>query len=121
MQAAQDKTKGGPGGEKLWSRRIASWFLAWRWLEGNRATGPPGATGGHEVPKGHPRPRITCRVGCLMVGFVSGAEWGRSEEHTSELQSRLHLVCRLLLEKKKNQRRYRPLAKLTTVVTKTTT
>src|SRR2546429_1443697 len=29
---------------------------------------------------------------------------GRSEEHTSELQSRLHLVCRLLLEKKKNNR-----------------
>src|SRR2546422_6880821 len=27
---------------------------------------------------------------------------GRSEEHTSELQSRLHLVCRLLLEKKKD-------------------
>src|SRR2546422_11042633 len=35
------------------------------------------------------------------------ARWGsrswRSEEHTSELQSRLHLVCRLLLEKKKKQ------------------
>src|SRR2546422_6030253 len=32
---------------------------------------------------------------------------GRSEEHTSELQSRLHLVCRLLLEKKKkNHIRY---------------
>src|SRR2546422_8419758 len=30
----------------------------------------------------------------------------RSEEHTSELQSRLHLVCRLLLEKKK---RYQPI------------
>src|SRR2546422_5374389 len=29
-------------------------------------------------------------------------EQQRSEEHTSELQSRLHLVCRLLLEKKKN-------------------
>src|SRR5256884_928342 len=28
--------------------------------------------------------------------------WARSEEHTSELQSRLHLVCRLLLEKKKH-------------------
>src|SRR5687768_18097148 len=28
----------------------------------------------------------------------------RSEEHTSELQSRLHLVCRLLLEKKKRRR-----------------
>src|SRR2546429_5609819 len=31
----------------------------------------------------------------------------RSEEHTSELQSRLHLVCRLLLEKKNNRRRAR--------------
>src|SRR2546422_8474891 len=30
----------------------------------------------------------------------------RSEEHTSELQSRLHLVCRLLLEKKKTKRYY---------------
>src|SRR3989442_11838157 len=29
----------------------------------------------------------------------------RSEEHTSELQSRPHLVCRLLLEKKKHQKR----------------
>src|SRR2546429_4530168 len=33
-------------------------------------------------------------------GFYE-SEKGRSEEHTSELQSRLHLVCRLLLEKKK--------------------
>src|SRR2546422_7662961 len=32
----------------------------------------------------------------------SRISWNRSEEHTSELQSRLHLVCRLLLEKKKN-------------------
>src|SRR2546422_7147413 len=31
----------------------------------------------------------------------------RSEEHTSELQSRLHLVCRLLLEKKKKLQLYR--------------
>src|SRR5687768_18253217 len=30
---------------------------------------------------------------------------GRSEEHTSELQSRLHLVCRLLLEKKKKKKK----------------
>src|SRR2546422_2700242 len=35
-----------------------------------------------------------------VVPVVGGR--GRSEEHTSELQSRLHLVCRLLLEKKKN-------------------
>src|SRR2546422_8243351 len=33
--------------------------------------------------------------------FTRSPSMGRSEEHTSELQSRLHLVCRLLLEKKK--------------------
>src|SRR2546429_7081440 len=32
------------------------------------------------------------------------AQKKRSEEHTSELQSRLHLVCRLLLEKKKHKK-----------------
>src|SRR5204863_9937597 len=32
--------------------------------------------------------------------------WGRSEEHTSELQSRRDLVCRLLLEKKKSPARF---------------
>src|SRR2546422_2866253 len=36
-----------------------------------------------------------------MARFVLILERARSEEHTSELQSRLHLVCRLLLEKKK--------------------
>src|SRR5687768_17900527 len=35
------------------------------------------------------------------TGCSSPRRWSRSEEHTSELQSRLHLVCRLLLEKKK--------------------
>src|SRR2546429_5581020 len=34
---------------------------------------------------------------------TDAVKW-RSEEHTSELQSRLHLVCRLLLEKKNNKR-----------------
>src|SRR2546422_7950561 len=41
----------------------------------------------------------------MAAGFECGiqfADW-RSEEHTSELQSRLHLVCRLLLEKKKKR------------------
>src|SRR5690554_4150482 len=33
--------------------------------------------------------------------------WTRSEEHTSELQSRPHLVCRLLLEKKKTWQRHK--------------
>src|SRR2546422_5614190 len=36
----------------------------------------------------------------LVLGAVPAT---RSEEHTSELQSRLHLVCRLLLEKKKKR------------------
>src|SRR2546429_6463888 len=50
--------------------------------------------------------RSACRV--VVAGHVPRAEdlagrghSPRSEEHTSELQSRLHLVCRLLLEKKK--------------------
>src|SRR5439155_18807457 len=38
---------------------------------------------------------------CLEVPFLP-LQNDRSEEHTSELQSRGHLVCRLLLEKKKN-------------------
>src|SRR2546422_5856170 len=38
---------------------------------------------------------------------------GRSEEHTSELQSRLHLVCRLLLEKKNIMQVYTCAGKLT--------
>src|SRR2546422_5726646 len=37
------------------------------------------------------------------VPSLSAMPSRRSEEHTSELQSRLHLVCRLLLEKKKQQ------------------
>src|SRR3989449_4035961 len=41
------------------------------------------------------------------------AERSRSEEHTSELQSRLHLVCRLLLEKKKKTKRHTPLQSTT--------
>src|SRR3712207_8420956 len=38
----------------------------------------------------------------LDVGYLISAKDLRSEEHTSELQSRQYLVCRLLLEKKKN-------------------
>src|SRR5687768_17999231 len=55
----------------------------------------PEARGGHAAPQrllGDPQ-EVADVVGDLP----------RSEEHTSELQSRLHLVCRLLLEKKKKQ------------------
>src|SRR2546422_3240825 len=39
----------------------------------------------------------------VLVSPVGASTRCRSEEHTSELQSRLHLVCRLLLEKKKKE------------------
>src|SRR2546422_1837251 len=43
-------------------------------------------------------------VGKVGVVSVDPLDHDRSEEHTSELQSRLHLVCRLLLEKKKKKK-----------------
>src|SRR5437899_3502248 len=46
--------------------------------------------------RARPRPGESRRWRCRRVGV-------RSEEHTSELQSLRHLVCRLLLEKKKNK------------------
>src|SRR5687768_18204638 len=48
---------------------------------------------------------VGVRVVVVDRGLV-GREVHRSEEHTSELQSRLHLVCRLLLEKKKKKKKY---------------
>src|SRR6476661_9062478 len=47
-------------------------------------------------------------------GFARVADDGRSEEHTSELQSHLNLVCRLLLEKKKKNQLIKKTRKLKT-------
>src|SRR5256885_12945396 len=44
------------------------------------------------------------RVPAILQVWYPGQECGRSEEHTSELQSPCNLVCRLLLEKKKKSR-----------------
>src|SRR5256884_2118195 len=44
---------------------------------------------------------LDCDFYALSGHKMLGPLGSRSEEHTSELQSRLHLVCRLLLEKKK--------------------
>src|SRR3712207_7648143 len=68
----------------------------------------------------HPLRRVEARRGRRSVGEPAGGvadhpldprapaarlEAARSEEHTSELQSRQYLVCRLLLEKKKQSKR----------------
>src|SRR2546422_4096321 len=50
----------------------------------------------------HRRAPLGAALGIMAA--ASGARRWRSEEHTSELQSRLHLVCRLLLEKKKKKK-----------------
>src|SRR5687768_17759207 len=56
--------------------------------ERHRLAQPPVRRGQHETDRG------------LIAELPA-----RSEEHTSELQSRLHLVCRLLLEKKKKKKK----------------
>src|SRR5437762_4744770 len=53
-----------------------------------RAAGDRHAGGGERLPRDHPAEQ-------------PGSRADRSEEHTSELQSPMYLVCRLLLEKKK--------------------
>src|SRR2546422_5471257 len=66
-----------------------------------------GGDGGIPVAHRDHRPYhlLEVRQGSTQGGVNSsgGPQPKRSEEHTSELQSRLHLVCRLLLEKKKNK------------------
>src|SRR5260370_27106564 len=48
--------------------------------------------------------RLVARMCTREAPLSTSAATARSEEHTSELQSHLNLVCRLLLEKKKNHR-----------------
>src|SRR5437879_8074012 len=71
-------------------------------LERVRAGGAvsPGAADLPSLPgaaRGHGRPRAAAR----LLGDLLPVRLARSEEHTSELQSPMYLVCRLLLEKKK--------------------
>src|SRR5437660_8674229 len=57
------------------------------------------ATGNLLAPPSWPPTRL------MVLGSSTPSRRTRSEEHTSELQSRGHLVCRLLLEKKKLRKR----------------
>src|SRR5438876_5888672 len=72
----------------------------------NRDSGGPGSR------RGSPG-TVSCRGSRLRTEGrsppdlrCSARESSRSEEHTSELQSPVHLVCRLLLEKKKKKNQY---------------
>src|SRR5687768_17683887 len=79
---------------------------------------------GKAVADAHARAAAEGQVGILghQLLVLFGEPFGperirlrRSEEHTSELQSRLHLVCRLLLEKKKKKKKQ---TKVNTTTTK---
>src|SRR5437773_567336 len=78
-QTACHGSRGGSGACRCYARRRSVCYR------------PPPAAGPCAAPRPRPRDR--------------GAAHGRSEEHTSELQSHHDLVCRLLLEKKKSKRK----------------
>src|SRR2546428_14141602 len=60
------------------------------------------AAGLHELQRSHNEPTLSWEQPALVGSSIRR----KSEEHTSELQSRSDLVCRLLLEKKKHTRHY---------------
>src|SRR5690242_21192628 len=66
-------------------------------------------SGAHDITPVDPRVRRIMDLKCPSSGEVARNRWDnlaqRSEEHTSELQSHVNLVCRLLLEKK-NKRQH---------------
>src|SRR3712207_7169228 len=67
-------------------------------------------TGIPPAPRGVPQIEVAFDIDANGILHVSAKDLGtskeRSEEHTSELQSRQYLVCRLLLEKKKKNGRH---------------
>src|SRR2546430_8754073 len=67
-----------------------------------RSTRPPRPAAAPVGPASAPA-RRSCRRASAAATAAAGPSACRSEEHTSELQSQSNLVCRLLLEKKKNQ------------------
>src|SRR5437762_7839984 len=74
---------------------------------GRDCAGDPAARFSKDTPARGANPfagRSATRAGRLSGGFI-GESRERSEEHTSELQSPMYLVCRLLLEKKKKKKK----------------
>src|SRR2546422_8365025 len=80
----------------------------WKWVA-TRFKNEPGVLGYDLFNEPH----------CAVGGAIAMDD-NRSEEHTSELQSRLHLVCRLLLEKKKKKRSQRRISRRLRTLTRRT-
>src|SRR5688572_32263276 len=82
-----------------------------------RSRGAAGRAAAVRQPRGHPGPRLRRARGRPDGDDRPGHQvrapaTGRSEEHTSELQSQSNLVCRLLLEKKKKLNNQKEIAKM---------
>src|SRR5690242_20965619 len=71
--------------------------------DGGARDRPAGLVIQHVVPQVYAVPAVPLRVDRQPGERADVTERPRSEEHTSELQSHVNLVCRLLLEKKKEQ------------------
>src|SRR2546429_6395947 len=97
--AAENPGGGGPSSSSNASRlRVTYQRLSSSRAITNGAISAPIFASCASNPRRAPRDSAAARA--LSSGGAAAAPT-RSEEHTSELQSRLHLVCRLLLEKKK--------------------
>src|SRR3712207_7414864 len=80
-------------------RSLLAAYLAWRHMDNLSVARADLASSAAAARRPH-----TWVMSWLYIGtFGSFIGYARSEEHTSELQSRQYLVCRLLLEKKKKE------------------
>src|SRR2546422_1257175 len=108
IRIVQRPTKGGI------MRRTAWGTITWR-IMGTQPRPSERAASTWPVGIDWMPPRTTSAVLTIIQRLIARTAAGRrSEEHTSELQSRLHLVCRLLLEKKKNDHGHRGAARRAT-------
>src|SRR3712207_7700827 len=85
------------------SSRVPTQYI-WKWVIGFAATTSSiGLLANEDSPMATPRAAAARATATSPSGWTACTPVGlmRSEEHTSELQSRQYLVCRLLLEKKK--------------------
>src|SRR6266568_3111090 len=108
-------TLAAPAQPETWSRQAAEGLPN---TSDVMRQGPPGCTGsvrdGFGRADRHLASSTSWTLSCPYLHASSPcAARSRSEEHTSELQSQFHLVCRLLLEKKKNSKNRFDQARLT--------